>query len=258
MLEYDFNQLDDDFITLWSHYILWNDAEKIIKPLERLAEKGQINAIQSWYLLKRQRDKNETIDAIVDGFYGDSFNEELAIAHREYDKSKSKLHELGDQIAHYQELGYELFKKCWNKGYGYTLPDEKNKYYVERDCLVNQYKNTEYARHLILAADLLENACRNTKRATVFERLFEIYASDPLILDNDRIEKKTIRRTGRILANYVKEHPEDSRAKFTLAKNYVFFSEKQNEQQMGSEILSELSKRPLKSCQYTTNKSTGR
>ena len=247
MLEYDFNALDDDFITLWSHYILWNDSEKIIKPLERLAEKGQINAIQSWYLLKRQEDSNTTIDSIVDGFRGGSFNEELAIAHREYDKIKDKLHELRDQIAFYTEQGYALLKDRWNKGYGYTLPDDQNEYYIKRDRLVDKYKSSEYARHLILAADFAENACRNTKKATVFERLFEIYASNPLILDNDRIEKKTIRKTGKILANYVKEHPEDSRARFTLAKNYVFFSDKQSKQAEGSRILEDLAKRPLTS-----------
>lgn len=54
MIEYGFNALDNDFITLWSNYILYHDKGQIIKPLTMLAEKGQINAIQSWYLLKEE------------------------------------------------------------------------------------------------------------------------------------------------------------------------------------------------------------
>ena len=245
MLEYDFNELDDDFITLWANYILWNDASRIIEPLERLAEMGQINAIQCWYLLKKHDETNIKIDAIVNAYRGGSFNEELAIAHREYDKLKPELEELSEQVAYYQEQGEALFKRCWNGGYGYSLPDDQNEYYIARDRMLEEYKNTEYAKHLVLAAYAVENACSNTKRATVFERWFEIYASNPIILDNDRIEKKTVKKARKILKNHVKDNPDDARAKFALAKNLIFFSDKAKEQIEGAEILTDLSKRPL-------------
>ena len=147
MLEYDFNTLDDDFITLWSHYILWNDAGKIIRPLESLAEKGQINAIQSWYLLKKQEEKNEVIDAMVDGFRGGSFNEELAIANREYDRIKDKLHELNKKIAFYEKQGDALADRYWDEGF--RISYEQNEFYIARDRLIDEYKSSEYARHLI-------------------------------------------------------------------------------------------------------------
>ena len=66
MLEYNFDLLDNDFITLWSNYLLYNDANAIIKPLRILAEKGQINAVQSWYLLKKEDEHSEKIDKIVE------------------------------------------------------------------------------------------------------------------------------------------------------------------------------------------------
>ena len=50
MLEYEFDNLDDQFVTIWSKYFLYQDESLIIKDLETLAEMGQINAVQSWYL----------------------------------------------------------------------------------------------------------------------------------------------------------------------------------------------------------------
>ena len=248
MLEYDFNKLDNDFITLWSKYILWNDASSIIKPLERLAEKGQINAIQSWYLIKKQEEKNEKIDAIVDGYYGTSFNEALAIACREYDKSKLELKELRKQIAYYDELGYNFAKEYLNETQIF-LADDKNKYYIERDRLIEEYRNTEYAKLLTIAADLTEQACKNAKTISVFERLFEIYAANPLVLDNDRISEKTIvelKKRARSVINNKKASEEDkTRLKFILGKNILFFSKKEKGQSEGTDIMFELSKRPL-------------
>ena len=50
MLEHDFNELDNDYITLQSKYILTKDASQISENLEKLAELGQINAITSYYI----------------------------------------------------------------------------------------------------------------------------------------------------------------------------------------------------------------
>ena len=103
---------------------------------------------------------------------------------------------------------------------------------------------TEYAQHLVAAANLIESACRTTKNAVVFERLFEIYASNPIVL-GDNAEKKTIKNARKIMQNHLKEHPEDARVKFALAKNMVFFSNKEKEQCIGADMLRELSQRPL-------------
>lgn len=78
MLEYDFGVLDDDFITVWSMFILTQDYNCIKGHLEKLAEMGQINAVQSWYLFQNIGD-NEHIDAIVKGYSGRTFNEAFAL-----------------------------------------------------------------------------------------------------------------------------------------------------------------------------------
>ncbi len=248
MLEYDFNKLDNDFITLWSKYILWNDASSIIKPLERLAEKGQINAIQSWYLIKKQEEKNEKIDAIVDGYYGKSFNEALAIANRVYDRDRAELIELRKQISENYDLGVELAQTKYDEGY--IIPKEENRYFIEMNRLIEEYKNTEYAKLLMYAADLTESACRSAKTVMVFERLFEIYTANPVVLDCDSLHEKTIKEVGKVARKYLKEYSDHSdedliRAKYTLGKNLLFFSKNKKERAEGTKILLELSKRPL-------------
>ncbi len=93
MLEYDFNELDNDFITLWSKYIMTGGDMRLCKDIEQLAELGQINAIQSWYLIKGKDVQNETIDNYVNEFEkhnGPSANELLAIAHRYYSQENER------------------------------------------------------------------------------------------------------------------------------------------------------------------------
>ena len=78
MLENDFGELDNDFITLWSRFLLSANFE-IFKQIEKLAELGQINAVQSYYH-KNSRGVNNTIDKIVESYNGTDFNELLAMS----------------------------------------------------------------------------------------------------------------------------------------------------------------------------------
>ena len=87
MLEFDFNELDNDFITIWSRFILKRE-EKSLKGIDELAALGQINAIQNVMLLS---DKffNGSSTALIkiynnlkyleDKKYEPDFNEELVI-----------------------------------------------------------------------------------------------------------------------------------------------------------------------------------
>lgn len=244
MLEYDFNQLDDDFITLWSNFILYHDTSAIIEPLQRLAEKGQVNAIQCWYLLKKPEQQNQIIDSIVDGYYGDAFNEALAIANRTYDRTKPELLALKEKIAEYHEKG----KKC-------ALPrmDEElvvteeidNIYFRERYRLVEQFRATEYAKQLVNATELTELAATTTKSCLIWERLFEIYAANSLILNCNRISEKDHQSIRKALRKRLKVDPQNSVSKFTLAKSLSFFSDGKGFESIN--ILKELTNRPLPS-----------
>lgn len=225
MLEYDFNQLDDDFITLWSNFILYHNTNAIIEPLQRLAEKGQVNAIQCWYLLKKPEQQNQIIDRIVDGYYGDGFNESLAIANRTYDRTKPELLALKEKIAEYHEKGK----------------------FRERDKLVEDFRATEYAKQLVNAAELTELAATTTKSCLIWERLFEIYTANGLILNCNRISEKGHHSVRKALRKRLKVAPQDAVSKFSLAKSLSFFSDKKKEFE-SVHILTELANRPLISC----------
>ena len=228
MLEYNFNSLDDDFITLWSQYILYNDTSIIIKPLQELAEKGQINAIQSWYLLKKQEEQNPTIDAIVDGYYGDSFNEALAIANRLYDQNKQQIHGMQQQIVSYSERAENELIEA-----------------------MDQYCKTEYAKQFIKTLELAEHTAKNLNSATAWQRLYELYRADPIICLNIynpfNIDEKGVKIIRKSLRNGLKQRYVDAaRIKYALGKNLLLFGTKEVEKQEGRDILLELSKRPLK------------
>lgn len=69
MLDRDFNELDNDYITLWSRMYLNWPSEYVQPYLDCLAELGQPNALAAYYVYKQatnQFDKvNPTIDSIT-------------------------------------------------------------------------------------------------------------------------------------------------------------------------------------------------
>ena len=241
MLEYNFNSLDDDFITLWSQYLLYNDTAMIIKPLEELAEKGQINAIQSWYLLKKPEEQNATIDAIVDGYYGDSFNESLAIAHRLYSQNKQQINDLKEKAVETSKRYAEAHKQCF---YSERIEAE----YIEA---IHQYLDTEYAKQYIKTLHLAEQTATSLSSATAWQRLLELYFADPIIYahsdDHYKITGKFLNNIRKNLRNGLKQRfADEARIKYALGKNLFFFEINKKDKQEGREILLELSKRPLK------------
>ena len=99
MLEYKVHELDNDFITCWCKYLLAGYNESTINELEKIAEKGQINAIQNWYLFKDKGD-NKTIDLVLDSLSDISYNDILAKirCHGTDDKTIDRLHEIYQYI----------------------------------------------------------------------------------------------------------------------------------------------------------------
>jgi len=162
MLEYNFTELDNDFITLWSRYILTDDMKCEIKVLKELAEKGQINAIQSWYLFREIGDSPK-IDAIVEGYKGDSYNEMFAKSNYAYaDEVKFKEYE-------------ELMKKM-EKAY-----EDWQRYDGEEDYRCFAKTRSEIYDHsmcanVINAINLSHSNARTTNNYLVFERMNEMKA----------------------------------------------------------------------------------
>ena len=62
MLYKNFNQLDSDYITLKSKFLLTENLKEFLKGIEILAEKGQVNAIQEYYFFKKTEQTNSRIN----------------------------------------------------------------------------------------------------------------------------------------------------------------------------------------------------
>ena len=69
MLYRDFNELDNDYITIWSRLYCGVSMDEIKKYIRPLAELGQVNAVQNFYLLRGKGEfipKVEKLFAAVD------------------------------------------------------------------------------------------------------------------------------------------------------------------------------------------------
>lgn len=252
MLEEDFNELDNDFITLWSNKILTNNTSKIMPPLKQLAEQGQINAVQSYYLLKKDNEKSEVIDSIVDSYYGDSFNEELAIANKLYSESKKELNEMQEQMLHYCDLDREYREKFYETHY--LEEDCDSPYEEELNRLRESYINTPYGIHFRNAISLARHSAESTQRGRYVQRYLELISSDPLLY---KVDVKSIIRGAKSLrkvcTKYLKNNPDCVLTKYCLGKNYFFFSDNDKDKSKGIKILEDLAARPLIACSYQNN-----
>lgn len=231
MIEYDFDELDNDFITIWSNYILYQDKGRIIGHLTMLAEKGQINAIQSWYLLKEASEQNETIEKIVDNYKMDNFNQMHAVANRMFDKDRENILALRRKIT-----------------------DEIISLRVDSSLSIDyiKYKRHPYSKKVEETAKFAEEILNSSGSALICERLFELYYAEPYILDNKKICQKDFITLRKIFNKKLAKNPQDIPVKFSLGKNLVFFGT-DNEIKKGQKILSELAERPL-SCCYSKQK----
>ena len=235
MLEYDFNQLDDDFITLWSKFMLSYDKDDIIVPLEQLAEKGQINAIQQWYIWKNPEQRNKNIDDIVNGFAKGTFNEAYAIACATYSKNKNLIREVGREISRNKILGIANFDK---------------KYFELNDRLIEELKSSDYVKQISIVAEFTLMSAQTTNNCLIYERLLEIYRNNSLFLDSANFEKSFSNFVKEALLKKLDKEPKDPKLLFALAKNLIYFSWEEKDVFKGKQILLTLSKRPLICCNY--------
>lgn len=255
MLEEDFNELDNDFITVWSRKILTNNTTRIMPALKQLAEQGQINAVQSYYLLKKDDEKSEIIDSIVDSYYGDTFNEELAIANKLYSESKKEIKEIKDQILRSCDLDWKYKQKFYETHY--LEEDCDSPHEEELNRLLELYRTTPYGQAFKKTLDLLRITAKSTQKGRYVQRYLELLASEVMISE---IKFETLIRQAKLLRKvcikYLKKNPDCSLTKYCLGKNYFFFSDNEKDKYKGTKILEELASRPLVTCTYNNQEKT--
>lgn len=231
MLEYGFNELDNDFVTLWSKKIVSGEDSLIFRDLTKLAELGQINAIQSWYLLAKNGDDNFVIDNIVDNLGNGGANELLAVAHKDMFKN-----DRWKQISEFYALN-----KIWDTT---EIQDERlgNLEFILR--------NSDYISKLELATDIYKSNYITTLNILMLERYYEMIAARTKAFEaasdyNIRISKREFKKLRKTLLERYDEDKNNVAIAFALGKNLTLFKSSALQTAMGSRILTELSNREL-------------
>lgn len=236
MLEYGFNELDNDFVTLWSRWIVSGGDSLIFKDLTKLAELGQINAVQSWYLLAKDNDYNSVIDNFVSNLGNSGANELLAIAHRAFFASDRLIYQIPEWRKLKSKIGFFTMFDNEYMSYLYDLT-----YEIQESEFVNAYR---------LAIKAYYNNYKRTFNPLFLERLYEIMAGMTkldkklFLIDiyTSSIEFKRLRKT---LLEMYKQNKNNVEIAFTLGKNLILFESNDKLKKLGSQILTELSKREL-------------
>ena len=214
MLEYNFNDLDNDFITLWSDYILNNDKSKIHNNLVKLAENGQINAIQCYYVQKKDEETNELIDKLVDNFQSFNINELLAQSFRAYSVDKKYIEKLENK---YKKLNKKLLQTI-----SYNSIEENGQLYDAMGLIELDLKETLYHSYLKVAIECGIKNYLLTNNVLVAERVLEV---EPVSFVKSKIKYKKVRKELiKLLEHAVEINSKDiDNYKFALAKNLVLF-----------------------------------
>lgn len=245
MLEYNFNELDNDYITCWCKYLLTGDKKLVMKELEGLAELGQINAIQNWYLFNKVGD-NINIDKLVDTL-GDTYNEMLV-------RARIGAKEL-EQIETQQNLLAYVDEEEWVSGIRtghYALTERASD---ARKKIVD----LPYIQQYYCAINRAFQIGNRTNDVLVLETANEMYSE---LADNigiasyekdiyKRVRKNNDRICDQILKSFKKEKKENPsfnplekpRVCFAFLKAVLLYNDKHKQKDNAIEMLKRLSSR---------------
>lgn len=210
-------ELDDDFITIWSNYIIYQDKDIILPFLENLAENGQVNAIQSWYLLKNPEAKNDKIDKIVDSFdITSNYNKIWAMANRSYDRNR-------EQLSYLENTILSLHKKDTEENDGFS--------HRRKNELLQVLASTSYAKYSKQALESALSVLDTTKSPLIAEQCLEITSTFPNCL-HYQFDEKTLNHLRKTLLEDHKKFPNNPAISFALAKHLHFFGNNNSELKM--------------------------
>jgi len=189
MLEKNFNELDNDFITLWS--MLFKEERpsyggKFAEYIEYLAEMGQVNALQSYYIYNR-KGKNKNVDLVANHYIKakDDFNIDLLKSH----SSCCMLKGLEDLIADTIEETQRFFR------HKYDVDVDMSSKLARKD-LSYRLQQKDYYIYLIRSIERAKTEWIKNGDVLAGERLIEMLASLmsvwPLSEDKPKMKQKVI------------------------------------------------------------------
>jgi len=245
MIEYDFTELDNDFITVWANYLMYKDKKRTMPELTELAENGQVNAVQKWIILNEKENENSKISDIISSYKsGYNFNQKIALANQDLVENQADYNEI---ISHLIPL-YKDRRQLSTSRYLY---EELGIISEKIEQLEQKLANTQYFHIAQEAIDLAMQSYNVSNNPLTLEAILEFHRQTPITqlltryIDSKRPEKlaKVARKQ---LENNIKNNDEFvTRNKFALAKNYYVFDCNKKQQQLLSQYISELANREL-------------
>lgn len=221
---------DDNFIHVYSKYVLNKNEKQFINELELLAENGDKFAIENWYRLKGNDKSNENIEMLVKQYSGKNIHERLVLSYKLYGEDKNIIDSIYQDIydAHIQSLRYN--EKS------YSRDKYRNPYNKKKRALIKELQSTLYAQSIIeLVHDIIKDKSL-VENNNIFGTLLDMYLSEPLILSST-ISKSDARFLMKALKEHVQENPNDKYSLFTLGRAYCMLGRNQKEKEFGNEIL---------------------
>jgi len=240
MLEYDFNDIDDDFITCWSKYLLTGDPNVMMKDLQLLAKKGQINAVSYWYSFNDIGDDSE-IDDIVKSYSYNSYNELFAKG-MYYSKDPEQIQKQNELLQFVDEVERD-------SRYGSGLSERSVN---SREEILN----LPFIKMLRQSIETALTLAHRTDDGIIYETANEIYSiyGTKVKFENDRFNKIIKKNNKKIVLKLLKEYAQKSKNKaydivndppfcFSLAKSIVLFNDTHKYKNEAIKWLKELANR---------------
>ena len=255
MLEFNYNSLDDEFVTFWSRHLTGVQDIDMLTGLERLAEKGQINAIQNWYLYN-EVGKNKKIDKIVESMKGENFNELYAMANYFFMRP-DLFQKFCDLNTQYQDIEDDIIECAEEEGLSVEDMEE------DLEDIKKQIFDMPHVKLIYKAYNEATKCYKETKNILVLSTANEILdcipQMIPLNIDTDEMEAKT-KKQNEIIHKYLltqyrnnaQDNPQFSPADkpnlaFQLAKTILAFHESDEDSHFAYGLLELLGDRACES-----------
>ncbi len=207
-MESKISRKDADFMILLSTYLLNEDYSTIRDKMTKLAEQGQINAIQYFYLMKNEFEINQKIDRnLKNAIKVGGFECDIAIKNYLLAKTNTDFY----------------FPETYN---GIAEIEAEEIAQIEKDCFKK-----------------LKNQLEQNSSPILFERYAELKVLFGKKLT--QTDKQNLKKTQNKLLNAYKENNKNIEVAFALGKNLLLFSEDDSHKILGKQILSEISKKEL-------------
>ncbi len=235
--------LYDDFVTTWSKYLLTLNDNELMFKMTTLAEMGQVEAIEKWYLLKNPNERNTKIEAVADKIIGDKtrrydINVALMRAARELAKNKKMYQSMKDSIKEYMGI-----MKKERSVLGFIGP--KTLQLVSQiQTLRDKLSDSSYGRQMNYAVALVDY-CKHFDNTDVNldQKRLEIKMRDPYLFGKPT--RKEVRKVRKTLTYSRVKNPYDPNIKYSLACNYLMNPSTLKQKDKAIEMLTELACRPI-------------